>query len=190
MSFLIQQHRVFKEMDNYRVLVDYFLKLMHNKVISSFQALRQTRAPVTRLDPVTEGSPQISGKGSLSAAPPKPDRAVKAEFYRFKNFRHQSTQCLLLRGNFERCNAKPQRPSYPFGARWTQRSIEKLTWPGLGFEPRTSDLVAHCATSAAYIEIKPSLGFCNGLTAIAERADAAGNRPPPDSTSLHQHDPG
>ncbi|GFO03928.1 WD repeat-containing protein 18-like [Plakobranchus ocellatus] len=34
------------------------------------------------------------------------------------------------------------RPSYPFSAGWTQRSSEQLTLPGLGFEPRTSDLVA------------------------------------------------
>ncbi|GFO27159.1 hypothetical protein PoB_005366400 [Plakobranchus ocellatus] len=39
-----------------------------------------------------------------------------------------------------------KRLSYPFSAEWTQRSNEKLTWPGLGFEPRTSDLVANYPT--------------------------------------------
>ncbi|GFN79644.1 hypothetical protein PoB_000615000 [Plakobranchus ocellatus] len=35
---------------------------VHNKVISGFQALRQARAPVTGLEPATEGSLQISGR--------------------------------------------------------------------------------------------------------------------------------
>ncbi|GFO19746.1 hypothetical protein PoB_004625100 [Plakobranchus ocellatus] len=39
-----------------------------------------------------------------------------------------------------------KRPSYPFSAGWTQKSSEKLSWPGLGFEPRTCDLVANCLT--------------------------------------------
>ncbi|GFN96184.1 hypothetical protein PoB_002269000 [Plakobranchus ocellatus] len=39
-----------------------------------------------------------------------------------------------------------ERLSYPFSAGWTQRSNEKLTWPGLNFEPRTSNLVANCPT--------------------------------------------
>ncbi|GFO21624.1 hypothetical protein PoB_004812900 [Plakobranchus ocellatus] len=37
-------------------------KVVHNKVISDFQALRQARAPVTGLEPATEGSLQISGR--------------------------------------------------------------------------------------------------------------------------------
>ncbi|GFO46846.1 hypothetical protein PoB_007335100 [Plakobranchus ocellatus] len=43
--------------------------------------------------------------------------------------------------------SRQMRPSYPFSAERTQRSNEKLTCPGLGFEPRTSDLVADCPTS-------------------------------------------
>ncbi|GFO12005.1 hypothetical protein PoB_003851000 [Plakobranchus ocellatus] len=36
------------------------------------------------------------------------------------------------------------RPSYQVGAGWTQESNENLTWSGLGFELRTSYLVAIC----------------------------------------------
>ncbi|GFO11082.1 hypothetical protein PoB_003758700 [Plakobranchus ocellatus] len=39
-----------------------------------------------------------------------------------------------------------KRPSYPFSAGWTKRRNGTLTWPGLGFELRTSDLVANCPT--------------------------------------------
>ncbi|GFN99278.1 hypothetical protein PoB_002578400 [Plakobranchus ocellatus] len=42
--------------------------------------------------------------------------------------------------------AQHGRPSYPFSARRTQASNEKLTCSGLGFEPRTSNLVANCPT--------------------------------------------
>ncbi|GFO20405.1 hypothetical protein PoB_004691000 [Plakobranchus ocellatus] len=38
------------------------IRPIHNKVISGFQALRQARAPVAGLEPVTEGSLQISGR--------------------------------------------------------------------------------------------------------------------------------
>ncbi|GFO31299.1 hypothetical protein PoB_005780400 [Plakobranchus ocellatus] len=43
----------------YRLCHEY---LVHNKVISGFQALRQARAPVAGLEPATEGSLQISGQ--------------------------------------------------------------------------------------------------------------------------------
>ncbi|GFO30001.1 hypothetical protein PoB_005650600 [Plakobranchus ocellatus] len=41
-----------------------------------------------------------------------------------------------------------KRLSYPFSAGRTQRSNDKFIWPGLGFEPRTSGLVANCPTRA------------------------------------------
>ncbi|GFO17680.1 hypothetical protein PoB_004418500 [Plakobranchus ocellatus] len=50
---------------------DSTAEAIHNKVISGFRALRQTRVPAAGLESATEGSLQISG-GPLSTVPPTP----------------------------------------------------------------------------------------------------------------------
>ncbi|GFN99333.1 hypothetical protein PoB_002583900 [Plakobranchus ocellatus] len=37
------------------------------------------------------------------------------------------------------------RCSYQFSAGWTQRSNQKLTWPGLGYKSQTFDVTANCS---------------------------------------------
>ncbi|GFO28203.1 hypothetical protein PoB_005470800 [Plakobranchus ocellatus] len=41
--------------------LDFCIESVHNKMISGFKALRQAGAPMSGLEPATEGSPQISG---------------------------------------------------------------------------------------------------------------------------------
>ncbi|GFO36990.1 hypothetical protein PoB_006349500 [Plakobranchus ocellatus] len=67
---------------------------------------------------------------------------------------HSDSESILI-------SAGLKRPSYPFSAWRTQRSIEKLTWPGLGFEPRTSDLVAYCPTSTSCPTGQSTVVLCN-----------------------------